>query len=163
MITIPRANLLITGRKLTLLLLQGFVSLNGPNKHRKNIRYMQNLYVRRAVECIVTFSLAVSALYKINLYLKSMKPFSFIQFPNAKALKLKVKSRRIFKMSLLCNKGFDRASVVFCRPVKLHDRSCETSFLGNVGCFDFDHRVSMQTVVIKNVFPHFGHTNWRDG
>ena len=58
-----------------------------------------------------------------------MKPFSFIQFPNAKALKLKVKSRRIFKMSLLCNKGkFDRASVVFCRPVKLHDRSCETSF-----------------------------------
>ena len=35
--------------------------------------------------------------------------------------------------------------------------------LGNVGCFDFDHRVSMQTVVIKNVFPHFGHTNWRDG
>ena len=58
-----------------------------------------------------------------------MKPFSFIQFPNAKALKLKVKSRRIFKMSLLCNKvKFDRASVVFCRPVKLHDRSCETSF-----------------------------------
>ena len=61
-----------------------------------------------------------------------MKPFSFIQFPNAKALKLKVKYRRIFKMSLLCNKvKFDRASVVFyffCRPVKLHDRSCETSF-----------------------------------
>ena len=57
-----------------------------------------------------------------------MKPFSFIRFPNAKALKLKVKSRRIFKMPLLCNKvKFDRASVV-CRPVKLHDRSCETSF-----------------------------------
>ena len=69
----------------------------------------------------MTFSLAVSALYKINLKLRSMKPFSFIQFPNAKALKLKVKSRRIFKMSLLCNKGkFDRASVVFCRPVELH-------------------------------------------
>ena len=68
-----------------------------------------------------------------------MKPFSFIQFPNAKALKLKVKSRRIFKMSLSCNKvKFDRASVVFCRSVKLHDRSCETSFQtlifdGNLG------------------------------
>ena len=49
-----------------------------------------------------------------SLYLRSMKPFSFIQFPNAKALKLKVKSRRIFKMSLLCNKvKFGRASVVF--------------------------------------------------
>ena len=73
-----------------------------------------------------------------------MKLFSFIQFPNAKALKLKVKSRRIFKISLLCNTvKFDRASADFCRdivyssPFKLHDRFCETSFQtlieGNLG------------------------------
>ena len=104
-----------------------------------------------------------------------MKPFSFIQFPNAKSLKLKVKSRRIFKMSLLCNKvKFDRASAVFCRPVKLHDRSCETSFqtlilteileTSDVSISIINAlRLSMQTVVIKNVFPLFGHTNWRDG
>ena len=101
-----------------------------------------------------------------------MKPFSFIQFPNAKALKLKVKSRRIFKMSLLCNKGkFDRASVVFCRPVKLHDRSCETSFqtlilteiLETSDVLISIIAYPMQTTLIKNVFPHFGHTNWRDG
>ena len=66
-------------------------------------------------------------------------------------------------MSFLCNKvKFDRVSVVLYRritylsPVKLHYRSCETSFQtlidGNLGnrfpeCFDFDHRVSMKTVV----------------
>ena len=75
------------------------------------------------MEFIATFSLAVSALYKSNLYLVAKK---------------------ILKMSLLCNKvKFDRVPIVFCQhtiylsPVKLHDRSCETSFQslidGNLG------------------------------
>ena len=69
-----------------------------------------------------------------------MKPFSLIS--KRKSLELKVKSRldKIFKISFLCNKvKFDRASVVFCRhiicssPVKLHERSYETSLQTLIG------------------------------
>ena len=93
---------------------------------------LQNFYVRRAMKCIVTFSLALSALYKINFSLRYVK--LLVSFGSA------CKSLEIDGWV-----EFDQVSVVFSHHiiylllVKLHDCSCETSFqllidinLGNV-------------------------------